>query len=103
MILENASGYRFVQQVGRAGFKAKLLNKSVATDFRRLVYGSVQANKGPLGAAKTAQAVKAVWPYLTATMFTTGGLPTARKVIVQRASCNASSSALAFCYNFIGF
>jgi hypothetical protein len=101
IILESASGYRMVQTVGRTQFVAKGKGKTLTTDFRRLVYASVQAMKSPLTTAKTCSNVRAVWPFVSTTMFTQSLTAAKRKVVVNRST--GIQSGVIFTYNFIGY
>ncbi|MFA5401469.1 MAG: hypothetical protein WC359_13550 [Dehalococcoidia bacterium] len=101
IILEAASGHRMVQTVGRTQFVAKAKTKTLTTDYRRMVYGTVNAQKPPLAAAKTMNSVKAVFPYLSTTNFTQ--TLAKRKIVVNRVTCNANASGCIFTYSFIGY
>jgi hypothetical protein len=99
MVMEMASGHRMVQQVGRANFYGSATVKTITTDFRKLVYANVSAQKAHT-ASKSTTLFKAMWPYVSTTMFTQSLAD--RKVRVNRSTA-ASYTTCIFTYDFIGF
>jgi hypothetical protein len=100
-MLETASGHRLVQQCGRANFYGSATVKTLTTQFRRLVYASVRAQRSP-PAKSVNSGCLAVWPWVSTTMFTQNLLQQKRKVRVNRATAGAISTCI-FTYDFIGY
>lgn len=100
-ILESPAGHRMVMVSGRTGFTGSAKTRNITVSFTFLKAAQVTMAKPP-ATAKTIAYIRKYTPYVSATQFTTGGLTTARRVIVNRLTAKGVSTAL-FNYVLIGY
>lgn len=101
-ILESPAGHRMVMQTGRAQFLAGGCTARINAAFNFLKAALVTPEKPKVTAGKSVAILVKYIPYVTATQFTTSGLPVDRKVVVSRLT-GVTASGQIFHYMFIGY